>query len=126
VPGCLMADSGLLRQVLLTLVQNAFEAAPTEKQVRLGIAYDEVTRTVRFNVWNKGFIDLDEAPYKVFEPFFTTKPHNLGIGLPVARRITEAHEGTLYLAANSPSQGTCFTLELPLATEAERAWSFDE
>ena len=117
--GSVMADPGLLRQALLALMQNAFEASPAGKQVVLRVSTDERCRAVWFNVWNEGVITLDEAAQKVFEPFFTTKAQNLGIGLSIARRIAEAHGGSLYLAANDALQGTCFTLELPVPSDEE-------
>ena len=115
--GAVLADPDLLRQALLALIQNAFDATSPDKHAALHIAFD--TDTVRFTVSNQGTIDLDEAAHKVFDPFFTTKAQNLGIGLSMARRIAEAHGGTLYLAANDRLQGTCFTLELPVPTEAD-------
>lgn len=118
-PGSVMADPGLLPQALLALMQNAFDASPAGKQVVLRVSTDEGRRAVWFNVWNEGVITLDEAAHKVFEPFFTTKAQNLGIGLSIARRIAEAHDGSLYLAANDTLQGTCFTLELPVPSAEE-------
>ncbi len=85
----------------------------------LHATFDNDNGTTRFNVSNQGTINLDEAANQVFKPFFTTKTQNLGIGLSMARRIAEAHGGTLYLAANDQIQGTCFTLELPVPTEDE-------
>jgi signal transduction histidine kinase len=114
-----MADPGLLRQALLALLQNAFDASPAGKQVVLRVLCDARRRAVCFNVWNEGVILLHDAETKVFEPFFTTKARNLGIGLPLARRIAETHGGSLYLAANDALQGTCFTLELPLPSKDE-------
>ncbi len=115
--GTVLTDPGLLRQALLALIQNAFDATSPDKHAALHVAFD--TDTVRFTVSNQGTIDLDEAAHKVFDPFFTTKAQNLGIGLSMARRIAEAHGGTLYLTANDRLQGTCFTLELPVPTEAD-------
>ena len=115
--GTVWTDPGLLRQALLALVQNAFDATPPDHHVALHVTCD--TNAARFTITNQGTIDLDDAANKVFEPFFTTKAQNLGIGLSMARRIAEAHGGTLYLAANDPLQGTCFTLELPAPADDE-------
>ncbi|WP_369407473.1 ATP-binding protein [Rhodothermus marinus] len=54
-----------------------------------------------------------EVAEQIFVPFFTTKAQNLGIGLPIARRIAEAHGGTVYLANNDPDAGICMALILP-------------
>ncbi len=115
----IMTDPGLLRQALLAILQNAFEASEEGQQVVLRVSVDEEHKTLGFNVWNEGIIPLDDAAVRVFEPFFTTKAVNLGIGLPLARRIAETHGGTLYLAANDALLGTCFTLDLPLPSEDE-------
>ena len=117
--GAVLTDPDLLRQALLALVQNAFDATASDQHVVLHVASDGENGALRFNVSNQGTIDLDEVVHKVFEPFFTTKAQNLGIGLSMARRIAEAHGGTLYLAANDELHGTCFTLELPAPGEDE-------
>jgi signal transduction histidine kinase len=48
-----------------------------------------------------------------FEPFFTTKSRGTGLGLPLARRIVEAHGGDIQIDT-PPSGGTTVTLRLPL------------
>ncbi len=65
--GTVLTDPSLLRQALLTLIQNAFDATSLDRHVALHVAFD--TDTVRFTVSNQGTIDLDEAAHKVFEPF---------------------------------------------------------
>jgi len=50
-----------------------------------------------------------------FEPFFTTKSRGTGLGLPLAKRIIEAHGGEI--AIHTPAGGgTTVTLVLPAAT----------
>ena len=54
-----------------------------------------------------------EIREKIFEPFFTTKPGGTGLGLPVARRVIEAHHGDLELTCPETG-GTVATVGLPL------------
>ncbi len=51
---------------------------------------------------------------KITEPFFTTKAEGkgTGLGLPICRRIVEAHQGTLDITS-TPGKGTTIRLFLP-------------
>ncbi len=49
---------------------------------------------------------------RLFEPFFTTRARGTGLGLAVARRLAEAHGGTI-TAANHPLGGAVFTVRIP-------------
>ena len=113
-PCALDADPLQLRQALLNIVGNALEATRPNGAVHLRIAPDVDPRFVCIDVRNDGWIDEPEAATLVFTPFYTTKAHNLGVGLPMARRLVEAMGGTLVLTDNSAERGTCFTLRLPL------------
>jgi len=62
---------------------------------------------------------------RIFEPFFTTKGSGkgYGLGLPVARRIVEAHGGDISVES-APGAGTLFTVRIPLADGlGEWAWA---
>ncbi len=63
----------------------------------------------------------DEVISHLFEPFFTTKQAGvgLGLGLTISAGIVRDFGGTL-TGANHPDGGAVFTLEIPLADEAER------
>jgi signal transduction histidine kinase len=52
-----------------------------------------------------------EVVAKVFQPFYSTKQGGTGLGLPTARRIIEAHSGTI-TAQSEVGRGTKFTLTL--------------
>jgi signal transduction histidine kinase len=52
---------------------------------------------------------------KIFTPFFTTKARGTGLGLPTAKRLIEAHHGTIQIDC-PPGGGTTVTVQLPLAT----------
>ena len=50
---------------------------------------------------------------KIFQPFFTTKPQGSGLGLAIVRKIVDAHEGRIDLAAGDFG-GTRFRVTLPI------------
>lgn len=102
------ADPVLLRQTLLILLQNAFEAAPPESTVDLRFLADGGSLTVE--VRNDGAV---EDPDRMFEPFFTTKTDRLGLGLAIARRAAEDHRGTLTAAADRDAGTVVVSLRLP-------------
>ena len=109
----LMADPFLIRQALLILIQNALDA--NRKAGSILLESRSTSASVHFDVWNGGVVEVDNAAHRVFVPFFTTKAQNLGVGLPIARRIARLHGGTVELTANSLEEGTRFTFTVPTA-----------
>ena len=59
----------------------------------------------------------DEVAGRLFEPFFTTKPQGTGLGLGIARQITEEHGGELRWES-VPGGGATFTIRLPVKRAA--------
>lgn len=51
---------------------------------------------------------------RVFRPYYSSKPKGMGLGLATARKIVEAHDGSIAVASE-PGKGTAFTIRLPLA-----------
>ncbi len=102
------ADPLLLRQALLILLKNALEAAPRGSVV---LDVHEEAGALAFDVLNEGVPAVPAD--RLFAPFYTTKCQHLGLGLGLARRIAEAHGGTLVLHHASAQQGTCFRLTVP-------------
>ncbi|NBX22421.1 MAG: ATP-binding protein, partial [Betaproteobacteria bacterium] len=58
-----------------------------------------------------------DALAKVFEPFFSTREGGLGLGLSLCESLAQGMSAHLS-AANLPTQGAEFTLQMPLATHA--------
>jgi signal transduction histidine kinase len=54
----------------------------------------------------------------LFQPLFTTKSKGQGMGLAVAKRIIEAHKGTI-TAENVPKTGTTFIIKVPKQQERQ-------
>ncbi len=88
-------DRALIEQVLINLVQNAFDAVKEDGQgmvtLEVGVFGNRLSVLVRDN--GPG-ID-PEIVDKIFVPFFTTKPNGSGIGLSLARQIIKLHGGNI-------------------------------
>jgi signal transduction histidine kinase len=109
-PGELTADPGQLTQVLLNLALNAIQASPRGGTVDVVVKDTDYGAEVA--VIDQGGHLSPEVAARVFEPFFTTKPKGTGLGLAIAHRIVTAHDGTIGLAAHTPT-GTRATVRLP-------------
>jgi two-component system, NtrC family, nitrogen regulation sensor histidine kinase NtrY len=107
------ADPDQLEQLLINIVRNAVDAT-VETGGRVWIDWSK----------HDGFLQLtveDEGPglpdtSNLFVPFFTTKPQGSGLGLPIVRKIVDAHDGRIDLY--SSSSGTRFRVTLPVSTAA--------
>jgi two-component system sensor histidine kinase HupT/HoxJ len=116
-PCVVMGSSGQLLQVVMNLVQNAYDASaarhgPTPALwITLDVEGDRAVARFRDN--GPGMADEDLS--RVFDPFFTTKPvgKGTGLGLSITYGIVTQHGGRL-MAANAEGGGALFTLELPL------------
>jgi two-component system OmpR family sensor kinase len=111
-------DEGLLRRMMLNLLDNAAKhtGAGGTVQVTLEVASDGVHITVQDS---GGGIPAAARPH-IFDRFYradaarTRAGGGAGLGLPIARWIAEAHGGSLDLTDTGP-RGTTFAAVLPLA-----------
>jgi signal transduction histidine kinase len=106
----LEGDFNLLTSALVNLVKNAVQASPEGKTVRLSGRRQDQRYVIE--VCDEGAGIPGELQARIFEPFFTTREKGTGLGLPLARKLVEAHRGTLSLES-APGK-TTFRLELPL------------
>ena len=114
-PCVIIGDQVLLQQVLVNLVINAMDAMAEMPPARrhLTIRSDVRATDVEVSVSDTGTGLPAQINGTLFTPFVTTKAHGLGIGLTIARRIVEAHGGTI-AARNNPEGGATFALTLPV------------
>ncbi|MEU7744139.1 ATP-binding protein [Nonomuraea sp. NPDC049158] len=110
-------DEGMLVRVLRNLLSNALKFTQ-EGEVRLSAHADATTGEVVITVTDTGIGIPREYLATVFEEFFQVpsalqvRVKGTGLGLPYARRLTEALGGTLELASDV-GRGTTVTIRLP-------------
>ncbi len=107
----LRADRNYLKQLLLNLVLNGVQAMPQGGKLTLEVRTDK--NRLQLTVQDEGTGIEPETLKKIFEPYFTTKPNGSGLGLSIARRIAEAHGGTLTVESKL-GQGSRLHVFLPL------------
>jgi signal transduction histidine kinase len=106
------ADPNLIAQVLAGLLTNAAQAAPIGGEVKIECRAED--STVELVVEDSGPGVPAALHDRIFEPFFTTRASGVGLGLAIARQITEAHGGSIRLGESS-SGGARFSVILPRA-----------
>jgi signal transduction histidine kinase len=108
-------DRVQLRQVLLNLVRNAFEAmheAEGEDRVLVVRTLSTTPEVITVEVQDRG-IGVDEATMtRLFYPFFTTKAGGMGLGLALSRSFIAAHGGWIW-ATRNPERGLTMSFTLP-------------
>jgi signal transduction histidine kinase len=114
-PETVRADPFQLKHALLNLVLNALQATPARGAITIETGGD--ARALEVRVRDSGQGIAEEVLPRVFDAFFTTREGGTGLGLPIARRIVEAHGGTLVLRSNDGG-GTVASLSLPAARGA--------
>ena len=106
----LECDRDRLTQVFINLLTNAVEAMPEGGTITVKIDGRESGVVVEFIDDGQGMSPA--LKYQIFDLFYTTKAGGTGIGLAIARKIVEAHQGSLDVMSR-PGEGTTFTVFLP-------------
>jgi signal transduction histidine kinase len=113
-------DRQQLRQVLLNLFTNAYEAMAGDGVLTIEASQNRDHLDVSVSDTGTGMDD--ETAKQVFDPFFTRKVKGIGLGMAVTKRIVEAHNGTI-TTETTPGLGTTFRVTIPNARVAERVRS---
>lgn len=108
----LYGDRDLLKQALLNLIMNGCQAMPHGGELRVRPHADR--DNFEMEIADQGTGIPEEARNKIFSLFYTTKPGGSGIGLAMAYRIVQLHEGSIQFVTEV-NHGTTFRISLPLA-----------
>lgn len=110
------ADELQLHRAIKEVVENALDYTPENGTVTVRAFTKETYGVVEVQDTGRG-IDADLMPH-LFERFYhfnlpTAAPEKLGLGLPIARKIVDRHDGTISVVS-APGKGSTFTIVIPL------------
>jgi two-component system sensor histidine kinase HydH len=110
-------DADRISQILMNLCLNAIAATEAGGTLRVTLGRQDDQR-IRMSITDTGAGIRKEDLPRVFDPYFTTKPAGTGLGLPIVRKIVEAHGGEILLASE-PGEGTTATVVLPMKPSSQ-------
>lgn len=110
-------DGGKIEQVLINLVRNAIEHSPEGATIRVSTCLKGSSLT--FSVKDDAGGIPEEQCRKIFEPFSiagtqkTGGERSIGLGLAIAKKIVEAHGGSLQVESTL-GRGSIFSFNVPI------------
>lgn len=104
-------DRHRLRQVIFNLVENAIDSMPGGGD--LAVTTGQRSNYLSLEISDTGGGIPEEKLPKLFTPFFTTKSKGSGLGLPVSKKIIDAHGGFIDITTEV-GKGSRFTIFLPM------------
>jgi signal transduction histidine kinase len=107
----MLLDVSKMKQVILNLISNAIDASPPGEEVSVRTAMEKKTAILEVSDCGCGIKEEDRE--NVFRPFFTSKKSGTGLGLPIVKKIVEAHGGKIDFYKN-PEKGVTFRITLPI------------
>jgi PAS domain S-box-containing protein len=114
----LQCDSRKMKQILINLLSNAVKFTGCGGSISVGARIDEPTGDIVFQVRDNGIgMSVEDVP-RVLEPFsqiessLTRYHEGTGLGLPLVKKLTELHGGSLELET-APGKGTVAHVRLP-------------
>ncbi|MDH5676415.1 MAG: ATP-binding protein [Myxococcales bacterium] len=119
-----LASSSRLGQVFVNLLTNAAQAIAlgSAEQDRIEVTIDrETDGSIRVRICDSGHGMTPQVQKEIFKPFYTTKPkgEGTGLGLAICKDLIGAMGGTITVESEV-DKGSCFTVSLPVVSEAAR------
>lgn len=104
-------DRKYFEQAVFNLVKNAVESIQGKGEVCL--SFFKVDNNCYCEIKDSGVGIPGDIKEVLFTPFFTSKKSGVGLGLAFAKKIINAHNGTIELKYTGET-GTCFRIVIPL------------
>ncbi|MEM3623483.1 MAG: PAS domain S-box protein [Candidatus Bathyarchaeia archaeon] len=116
-------DINKMKRVFSNIIKNAVDAMP--KGGKITITSKEKNGNVEIAFTDTGVGISKDVLEKIWTPFFTTKSKGMGLGLPICKRLVEAHGGKIS-AESKVGEGTTVTIVIPIETKivegGEKIW----
>jgi signal transduction histidine kinase len=107
-------DADMLKQVILNLFINAQQAMSNGGELMIRTNRQENDAVVQISDTGNGILS-DKLPH-IFDAYYSSRPRGSGLGLPTAKKIVEAHNGSITVNSE-PGKGTSFTIKLPVQAQ---------
>ena len=101
-----------LKKLFLNLIINAIDASEPGGRIELRTRVNG-ERGIMVDIVDYGAGMDKETLRRLFEPFYTTKEKGTGLGMAIAKKITELHKGDLVIKSKK-GEGTTATVRLPI------------
>ncbi|MBS4033156.1 MAG: PAS domain S-box protein [Ignavibacterium sp.] len=102
-------DPDLIKQALINIIQNAFDAVSEQGEVRINYKVEDKRFFVEIKDNGPGI--PPEIQKRIFDLYFTTRSNGNGLGLSIAQNIIAQHNGSIYMSSTL-NKGTTFKIIL--------------
>jgi len=115
-----LADSNKIREVLENLIGNAIKYSEKKQEITVTSQMDNKAKKILVKIIDQGQGLSDDDKLNLFNRFaiLSSKPtggeSSSGLGLFIAKRIIEAHNGNIFAQSDGKDKGTTFTVEIPV------------
>ena len=103
-------DPELMKQAIMNIVQNAIDAAGENGSVTIN--YYKTGELLYIVIEDNGAGIAEDQLKKIFDLYFTTKKEGNGLGLSIAQKIVNQHNGTI-IVESKIKKGTKFIIKIP-------------
>jgi PAS domain S-box-containing protein len=107
----LKVDTERIKRVLVNLIQNAIDAMPQGGTLMISSRLWNDNVEIAFTDTGSGI--SEKVMKNLWKPLQTTKAKGMGLGLPICKRIVDAHQGTISVKSKA-GEGTTVTISLPI------------
>jgi signal transduction histidine kinase len=112
----ILVDELKVKQIVINMLSNAVKFTPRGGHIRIAAGIEEGDLVIRIADTGIGIApdDIQKAldPFTQIDSSLARRYEGTGLGLPLAKRLIELHEGKLAIES-ALGAGTCVTLTFP-------------